>query len=430
MKSTLQLIPILLLLLTFSCKEKKNESQTTGTEKQTEQKISVVQTKDSVVEKKEVPKHYEHKYVIAKSGLNYRDKPNGKILGKFPLNTSLRLVEHTKISDTINDGGKLIVGKWVGVQNWVLEDNETDTVYVFNGFLSNNYIESDIKLYYTSSFYREQNGNVRTAFLNVSETYFENAYNESEDRNGNSILKDKDLKKDTIRLNKNQRNKLLKFLNISESDKVFIYSITQDKIKAFHIKDLPAIACYNIYGSFEDYGNIETDYEFGFDLGKKINESDWSDNLTFIGKENPFEIGKLQPIIWKKTENNQFPVINEQNENDDYRVSYKFETKEYNYFLQKASKSNLCNHLVIIDKESNSEVFNKLYCYSEGTSPTEIITDSDKNEKNHQSQWTGKLFKDKPSIVFGFQYFSFGCESINFITETEPSIEILCDNRH
>lgn len=431
MKIHLQLIFLSILLLTFGCKQKTSGQQKTETEKQVERKKSFEQQKDSIVEKKKKaqPTHYEHKYVIARSGLNYRDSPNGKVLGKFPLNTSLRLVEYTKISDTINDSGKLIVGKWVGVQNWLLKEKETDTVYVFNGFLSNNYIESSIKLYYSSSFYKEHNGEVRTAFLNLSDTYFKNTYDENED-DENLILKENDLKKDTIRLNKNQRKKLLQFLNISESDKVFVYSIEQDDIKTFHIKDLPAIACYNIYGSFEDYGNREADYEFGFDLDKKINNLSWSDNLTFVGKENPFQTGKIKPIIWKKIENNQFPIAKDLNNKIDLNT-YFFATEKYDYYLQKSTENISSYHLVILDKISKSEILNTNYYDGESTYLTGLkIAESENEGDIQQSQWTGEIIKNKATVVFGFVGHSFGCPSITILDETEPEIQILCDNRH
>jgi len=430
MKTNLQLILVSILLLTFGCKEKSNGQKTTGIEKQVERKTSIEQQIDSTLEKKKklVPKHYEHKFVIARSGLNYRDSPNGKVLGKFPLNTSLKLIEHTKIADKINDGGKIIEGEWVGVQNWVGSVKDSEIVYVFDGFLSNSYVQSDIKLYNVSSFYKSNEGTTRTAFLNLSETYFENTYSENEDRNKNLILNETDLKKDTIRLNKNQRKKLMDKLKVSESDKVFIYIMKTDNILSFNVKDLPAIACMNIYGPSSDYRNDEFDYMFGFDLDKSI--INWDDNLVFIGKENPFQTGKLKPIVWTKIKNNQFPIINELNKNAKSLTTYRFAINKYDYFLQKATERALCHHIIIIDNTSKEIVFDRLYCDGEGTSRTGLNIVGNENSEFHQSQWTGKLFKNKASIVFGFSYYGFGCPSINVLDETEPAIPILCDNRH
>lgn len=45
-------------------------------------------------------------------------------------------------------------------------------------------------------------------------------------------------------------------------------------------------------------------------------------------------------------------------------------------------------------------------------------------------QWTGRLFKDKPPVFFGFQWFSFGCPYIDLIQTPGSIVPILCDNRH
>lgn len=430
MKIHLQLIFLSILLLTFGCKEETNGQQKTETKKQVERKKSFEQQKDSIVEKKKnaQPTHYEHKYVIARSGLNYRDSPDGKVLGKFPLNTSLKLVEYTKITDTINDAGKLIIDKWVGVQNWMLSDKEMDTVYVFNGFLSNSFAQSDIKLYYASSFYKEKDGKTRTAFLNLSETYFEDAYNENDNKNRNTIFTESDLEKDTIRLSKSQRKKFLKYSNISESDKVFVYLISSDKIQTYNVNDLPVIACINPYGPSSDYRNDEFDYMLGFDLGKSI--SNWDENLVYVGKENPFQTGKIKPIIWTKIENNQFPIAKDLN-NKINLSTYFFAKEKYDYYLQKPTENISSYHLVILDKISKSEILNTNYYDGESTYLTGLKIAESKNEGDiQQSQWTGEIIKNKATVVFGFVGHSFGCPSITILDETEPEIQILCDNRH
>lgn len=68
----------------------------------------------------------EVKYVTAKSGLIYRDKPKGKYLGRFELNSRISVVEHTNIFQEIKDENETIKGEWVGVK---LDENKV--VYVF-----------------------------------------------------------------------------------------------------------------------------------------------------------------------------------------------------------------------------------------------------------------------------------------------------------
>jgi hypothetical protein len=49
---------------------------------------------------------------------------------------------------------------------------------------------------------------------------------------------------------------------------------------------------------------------------------------------------------------------------------------------------------------------------------------------NIREQWTGRLFKNKPPVSFGFEYQSFGYHGITLLSETEKEIWISCDNRH
>jgi len=117
MKETFYFI---ILVLLFSCKTdltpKKNIDSTTL--KKTN-KISEVNN--------------NIKYVIAKSGLNYRKKPKGQIIGKFEFGEQLEIIEKTNIFQNILDEGKQIKGEWLGV----VTKNQPDIKYVFDGFLAN-----------------------------------------------------------------------------------------------------------------------------------------------------------------------------------------------------------------------------------------------------------------------------------------------------
>ncbi|MAN29224.1 MULTISPECIES: SH3 domain-containing protein [Mesonia] len=434
MKISLQLFLLSIIILIFSCKENIKNSVTPKTERQVEIQTSTELPKDSVVSKKsiETPKYYEHKYVVARSGLNYRDSPKGNVLGKFPLNTSLKILEKTTITDQIKDKEKTFKGEWVGVEK------NSDTVYVFDGFLSNSYIESDIKLYNVIPYYKDNDSKERTAFLNLSETYFENAYNEGSDRNKNLILTKSDLSKDTIRLNQNQRRELLSQLKLSESDRIFVYMMANDSIINFSIKDLPAIACMNIYGAYSDYQNQEGDYEFGFDLGRSI--TNWEENLVFMGKENPFHTGKLKPMIWSKIDSQDFPKKFDDSIIDDRRKwwfkgikagqSYKFSLNNLDYYVQDLKKGESVEHryLIVIDSNTKKVLHEKVFIDAESTYliPLQI----ENSEEKYYGQWAGQLFKNKATVIFGFLGYTFGCPSITVLDETEPNIPILCDNRH
>ncbi|WP_047547211.1 hypothetical protein [Psychroserpens sp. Hel_I_66] len=398
-------------LFALSCKEAVKEQNTFETEQKVQQKQTQNKNHDSVIkdEKAEAPKHYVHLYVTAHLGLHYRDSPKGTILGKFDLNTPLKIIDYTKIPDQVRDGEKTIKGEWVGVEKGI------DTVYVFNGFLSDVYVQSDLKLYNA------------TSFLNVSETYFNNAYSEDANQDPNLILTESNLENNLITLNKSQRKKFLEKLKLSESDHVFIYTMKTDEVKTLTIKDLPAIASMNAYGPAEDHQNVEYDYYFGFDLGEGI--SNW-ENLVYIGNENPFQTGELKPMVWKAIDNDQFPIKTEKENPKIKANTYKFSTKEQDFYLKKSNQNMDSYHIVIIDKNSKQELLNQYYNDTEGTYLTGLTTEGQDNNQDSQSHWTGKLFKNKPPIIFDFLGYSFGCPSLTVLDKTEPPIQILCDNRH
>ncbi len=433
MKVVLKWFCLIFPILLLCCKEEVPNQKTETTDIPVEIKKQDTTSTDlvNIPKNTTTPKHYEHLFVIAKSGLNYRASPKGTILGKYPLNTQLKVIEYTKITDQVKDTEKTITGEWVGIEK------DKDTVYVFNGFLSSDPIVSDTQLYYASSYFKENNGATRTAFLNVSETYFENTTLENGDREENIILSSDNISQDTIRLNLNQRKKFLEKTKISELDNIYIYGIGSDTIKTYSIKDLQAIACINIYFSGDNYEKSEFDYEFGFDLGKHYNAGD---NLVFIGKKNPFQTGKLKAMLWEKIETKNFPkTFNAEIINNDRRrwftgfepaESYKFSTENLDYYIQNLAKDGVFKHryMLVINPKTGTIIFENVQIDSESAYLVPLRTKN--TTERYESQWTGELFKNKPTVLFGFLSYSFGCSSITVLDKTEPSIPILCDNRH
>jgi hypothetical protein len=55
---------------------------------------------------------------------------------------------------------------------------------------------------------------------------------------------------------------------------------------------------------------------------------------------------------------------------------------------------------------------------------------SNPNYADLKGQWMGKLFKNKPEVIFGFEWVSFGCPGIIYINSRDKYIQINCDNRH
>ncbi|MEN7550481.1 right-handed parallel beta-helix repeat-containing protein [Rapidithrix thailandica] len=92
---------ILLVLLSVMCKTKKAD-----------------ETKNEI------------KYVTAESGLNYRDKPKGKKLGKLDFNQKIIVDTHSGVYEKIKVGNNLIQGEWVSTTI------NSQNVFVFNAFLA------------------------------------------------------------------------------------------------------------------------------------------------------------------------------------------------------------------------------------------------------------------------------------------------------
>ncbi|WP_034665311.1 hypothetical protein [Cellulophaga sp. E6(2014)] len=113
---------IIILLAIISCKTDKNN-------------VAQKEIKAEIVSKKSIE---EIKYVIAKSGLIYRDKAKGKPLGKFEFGDKLKIITNTNIKQFIFDDGYIVKGNWLGIEI------NNDTVYAFGGYLAK---DKEAKIY-------------------------------------------------------------------------------------------------------------------------------------------------------------------------------------------------------------------------------------------------------------------------------------------
>ncbi len=107
--------------------------------------------------------------------------------------------------------------------------------------------------------------------------------------------------------------------------------------------------------------------------------------------------------------------------------TYSYSVNGMNYFLK-----DIADYRILLVADSNGKIiFEELLNEQEGVYLTPLFTQerADKGEY-YATQWTGAIFKNNPSILFGFESFSFGCPSISFIDKKEYYIRIKCDNRH
>jgi hypothetical protein len=233
-----------------------------------------------------------------------------------------------------------------------------------------------------------------------------------------------------FKLDSTYRKRFLAATTISETDKVFIYDYSINALRTFTVKNLKVVACLNIYGA--DWPYSQDDFMIGFEVNKNaLSGSDkyFTHSLAYIGKANPFVRGQIKPIIWQKIEPADYPSKEFPAYDTSYTGkcvtgdTYKFETKGLHYFVQDlvslADNWVSVKRLIVIDIKTKEIVYEKNFYSGESASWASL-----------NNQWTGRLFKNKPCVIFGFNSVSFGCPSIEFINPTEKTIYINCDNRH
>lgn len=231
-----------------------------------------------------------------------------------------------------------------------------------------------------------------------------------------------------MKLNPIYRKRFLINTKTSDTDTVFIYDYSMDKLLSFPVKSLDAIALLNIYGAEWPY--TQKDYMFGFEVNKKYLKGfdEQTHSLVYIGKNNPFVRGEMKLIHWKKIESGEFPSKQRPVYDSSYTgkcvigSSAKYEAESLTYFIQELIriKNNkvAAKRLIVVDIKTKKTICEKFFYSGESAyfSPS-------------FNQWTGKLFKNKPPVIFGFHAVIFGCPSITYLS-AEPDIQINCDNWH
>jgi hypothetical protein len=236
------------------------------------------------------------------------------------------------------------------------------------------------------------------------------------------------------------RKRFLSRLKIKESDNIYLYHLLLDTVYSFNVKDLKLVAFFDGYGASLPVS--DNDYMIGFEIG---NEALFSRNagrfskhvFVNIGTKDPFQTGQVKPIKWKKSKNLNFPRPKneaELRENvlaNSTNLTYKYEQAHLGYYLQSYLDSEGCllgQWLIVIDRVNKTEVYNKFMRGSEGMRLLETNSvNSDYDEHNYQ--FTGRLFKDQPPIIYNFYYHRFGCDIIHFVEKKEHFIRRNCGAR-
>lgn len=296
-----------------------------------------------------------------------------------------------------------------------------------------------------------------TGFISLSEIYPEGEHPDSVLFPDLSDKKFEDVR--YLPLTSNRRELFLSRTKISETDNLFIYDFATNVLAKFKIANLNVIAIPSVYRTKEDWPFPQEDFMVGFEIKpndlKKFGTY-LGNCLVYIGKENPFIQGQVKPIKWDKIAEKEFPstptdATTYSKINADLKSgydenlaitnknvqanAYKYEADGYQYFVKSFFIKNeeynevIARRLLIFKSDSRELVCEKTYIESDGTTPTPLNY-IEGNQNKGVYQWTGKLFKDKPPVIFGFEYASFGCPEITFLSKSEGDLYINCDNRH
>ncbi|SCC26139.1 hypothetical protein [Gilliamella intestini] len=259
--------------------------------------------------------------------------------------------------------------------------------------------------------------------------------------------KRKNYKKKEYLLTDSYRAKFFFEVGVSEDDTVFIYDYEKNDLKSFPISSLKALAVVNPYSSGDGPFYL-SDYMFGFKLDSKIIK-DHPSSLVYIGKENPFVQEQLTPLFWNKIDEQDFPVLDEDDEitalafwgnMDSLKKvdSYLAEANGFRFFIQNYTNKDkskliqsdeiIARHLIILDSNSNI-ITNEIEGIAEGDMFYPLNSLNNKDEFIYQ--WTGKILKNEPPVVFGFKASSFSCTPVfRFMHPLHDYFVPRCDARH
>lgn len=231
-----------------------------------------------------------------------------------------------------------------------------------------------------------------------------------------------------FRLDSNFREVFFAKTGLTDNDKLFIIDYSTGVFASFPVTKLNVVAKVDDYTTKFDWPYSLYSYMIGFEIDS-ISFKKFTYPLVYIGKENPFIEKPLQKIVWEKIERKDLPEIPWLQDDTTslakfpnmYGNTYQFKTKGFEYYLQDYKHNGRVNsrRFAIVDTKKNKIVCKRAFGEGESTSLSPL------NE-----QWTGKLFKDKAPVIFGYQSHSFGCPGITVMDGSEYDLGIYCDNRH
>lgn len=294
----------------------------------------------------------------------------------------------------------------------IVDKIDNEELYSKHNFIElfvsyNDTIEKNMNFVSVSDIYKYDSDSISTTMPNPKHIEIKNRYR--------TILSDQ------------YRKKLLEKTGISESDSLFAYYYTSNNLERFAIKDLTSMAVISPYVSPEDTNLSEYDYQLGFEFPARIKSKMYESILLFIGKNNPFAGIQFTAIKWTQIKYSDLPEHLLKYKNNSFKY-YLYQTDNYKYYVINLNGDESFGNriLTIIDTNKNKLIDEIELGQGEGTS----LAPLNGFVEDGIEQWEGKLLKDYPPVIFGFEYLSFGCESLFFIEDPVKRIYLNCDNRH
>jgi hypothetical protein len=321
----------------------------------------------------------------------------------------------------------------------IREIETADSVFTVDylDLLNDQSLKNEIDLFWLRDL--EENSNIKVGFVSLSDLHFLSDHpdslaipeRENADASGHEYFK----------LPPKYRKRFLTKTKISETDSVYVYDYSKDVLLSFPVKNLNVVAYLSLYENVKDCPCDQYDYMIGFELPKKNLKglgANYYDVLVYVGNENPFARGHMKPMVFTKISSDDFPSDKVKRtysfQNNKKGGAYSFVTGNFQFFIQDYFRGNEeyvdKRYLIVVDKRNGNVILERLFGESESTGLYQINLANSNSEVYSQDHWTGKLFKNKPEVVFGFEGVSFGCPNIIFLDAKKPDIYINCDNRH
>jgi len=293
-------------------------------------------------------------------------------------------------------------------------------------------IGQDLKVYTVGGY---GNGETMLYYVSLSDSY---SYSENETEQ-DAIIPDEylgDLENTEMlhfELKSEYRKRFLSRLQIAESDSVFVYFQIQDSVASYAVSDLSLMAVINMYYSDSDGPVTFQDYMIGFDFGNLQ-----SGDFVVISNQNPFQTGKLNPLLWQETQADQFPG-NTKLEPEYHHVqptetgkTYISTSDNYTYYVQELLHEGrlIGRKLAVVHTFRKDIVLDHFLMDGESASSAPLNGIQTNTNLAEFYQFAGELFIGKPPVIYGFQFESFGCPAIYFLNQNTQPIQTLCDNRH